>query len=328
MAGFPIETIITPSDVSVGTNHLNTWMVKYVNPEKVKDFLQDKGLRDQHKDRDVLAEALLAGLLPEIFSKVFETGARPKSGFPCHDGEITDNSRDDVVVVYHHGQSWNHYERDPIHNGLPSCYFGVKIIGASPLFVVRDWKQPEQLLKIVFGDRFEEVKHARADSTKADSTTAVSLERGILTSNIVGGRTDHYTHASLEMYPVSPLYDDISQAAELYRKVVGIVRGNEASIKRYSDLVQQGIVAEGLLAKISGTAKDFSTAFEGIGIDQEYGQKLESVCGFFKGKIDFLREHVTAGKQQVLEDLTKAFEPIRDELVSYFTTAVYSTNRT
>lgn len=325
MANFPIETKIVPSEVVLlGKDSMvwpssNSWKVNY-NPDQVRNFLQAKGLKNQYADKNQLAEALLAGLLPDIFEKVFETGARPQSGYPCHDGQIVDTSRGDVEVVYNHGQSWDHYKTDPIKDGLGCCFFDLNIRGVEGLFVLRDWFELEPLLQMVFGERLAEVKE-------------VNPRRGLLACEKISAGNDHYTRAFLEMYPTSPVHEDVSQAVELYRKVAGVIKGEEDKIKEFADLVRQGAVAEGLLKKVGEVSGSFNTAFtqetsKGVGYNkrlEEIRNFVESMGIFIESNLGPLRERVESGKQHILTDLTKAFEPVRDELVSYFTQPLYST---
>lgn len=327
MINLPVEARIVPTEARlVGVtgemveDHANRWIVKYKEPDRVRIFLQARGLRNQSVDRDPLADALLAGLLPDIFGKVFENGARPQSGYSCHDGKIVDISHGDVSVVYTHTQFWDHYRTDPIRNGLSACGFSVRIesIGSLPIPVYTISR--EQLLKIIFGGRLQEVLDARPEFKGFDDL----WQKDVFSyDNISKGKG--FGCASLVMHPISPVYQDIEEAVKLYKTVVEVIRDSENRFGELADLSQQGKIAEGLLSKLREASSDFSIAFRGTKEGTEYKRQLVEVGNFVEGQREFLKEHVRSGQQRILTGLTTAFEPLRDRLVEYFTQPLFST---
>ncbi len=327
MLNLPVEANIIPSEGGFGgrpqggvDHHANSWRVKYKDPTKVRDFLQAKGIRNQN-DVDPLAEALLAGLLPDLFGKVFEGGFRPQSGYRCHDGDIIDTSRGDVTVAYAHVQFWDHYQTDPVRDGLAGCGLSVKIESVDVLPIPVDSMTREQLLKVILDGKLQEVLDARPEFEGFDA----QWKKGVFSYGNNRSEDDGFTRASLIMHPVSPVYQDIEEAVELYKAVVDVIRSKEGSFTEFANLAHQGKVAEGLLEKLRGASDAFSTAFRGTGEGADYGRHLAEAGSFAEGKGELLAEHVRTGQQRVLTDLTTAFEPLRDRLVTYFTQPLFTT---
>lgn len=316
----PIEERLAGVTGGMVDDHANRWVVEYQEPNRVRDFLQARGLRNQDIDREPLARALLAGLLPDIFGKVFENGARPKSGYPCHDGEIIDTSRGDVVIAYTYVQFWDHYKTDPIKDGLNGCGFSVKIESADTSLLPVDSISREQMFKIIFGGKLEQVLEARPEFKGFDHLWQKSVFS-------YGNRfeEDGFTRASLVMHPLSPIYEDINNAVELYRAVTSVIQGAQDKFRDFADLSDQTGVAEGLLGKVRGASKAFSSAFKGTGEGAEYERHLAEAGNFVESKRESLREYVASRKQKVLTDLTANFELLRDRLVTYFTQPLFTT---
>lgn len=327
MINLPVEASIEPTEARIAgatggmvEDRANRWYVKYKYPTKVRDFLQTRGLRNQNVDREPLAKALLAGLLPDIFGKVFENGARPHSGYSCHDGEIKDASQGDVTVVYTHVQFWNHYQTDPIKDGLSGCGLGVKIESADALPIPVDSMTRKQFLKIMFDGSLQRVLSTRPEFKEFDDL----WQKGVFSYG-TKSKNDGCSRASLVMHPVSPVYSDIENAVELYKTVVDVIKGAEGKFEEFADLVHQRKVADGLLGKLRESSNAFSTAFRETGEGADYEQHLAGACNFAEGKREFLNEHVRTRQQRVLTDLTTAFEPLRDRMVAYFTQPLFTT---
>ena len=322
MSELLVKPRITPSDHLVDKGY---WSVVYDSKE-VRNFLQSQGLKNQ--DSPKLAKELLAGLLPDIFGQVFVNGAVPKSGYPAHDGIMRDTCRAGVVVVYEHNQGWDHYKTDPVKDGLGGASFEVQLVGTEKLCVPSVFGL-EQLVRLIFGDKFPEV-------VKADKRyNPENPSRHRFTVGTFGFAYNNYGQGMdeskpfLTMAPRDPRYEIISQAAELFLKVVEVIKACEPQLKEYAGLVQQKSVTEGRLPLCISTAlNDLEIAVHGIELDASHTRyNLTSALSFVQENKDLILAYVSKRQGELTPQIGNGFEPIRENLVSYFTQPLYSTKK-
>ncbi len=287
-------------------------------PKKdVKDFLQSKGVKDQNGDRTNLAKQLLGGLLLDIFGPVIEAGKLPQSGYPCHDGTLTDNTRDISVVVYEHEQAWYHYHTDPVKDGLGGCRFNVKITGPV-LDLPSNAVSIDLLIDLMLGDKLKDVLDANPKMrAKKDNEPDLKMFE-------YSNHNDRKT--VLGMHVMDPRYESVSQACELYKKIVDVIKATRPLLAKYAGLISQENVVPDLRNTLNLALTQYNQAFAGVPVDSvAYRLKLKEVIKFVSDNQDAISRTTTGEKARVLNEIKEMFAPIRQEIATYFSQPLYST---